>query len=353
MIVVSNDESLGSVEIVSGSGYSDESITITANEINNGMFVGWYNNDVPVSDSKTFSFAMPTNDYSLTARFISWDEWNNGHGVTPQVNVSNNTVAYGLYPQTVVSDSATIALLDSSATLTSNGWYYSFGEFFVKKWASPYSSNAVFGNGQTIKSAYYWFKCEPIQWNILEKSNGQYWLFASKLLDVHSFGGYYWKVSELRTWLNDHFYNTAFALNKSYIQLTTVRNSQVDNPRCYSSDPYYYFDDTQDYVFTLSARELGLVNLGFEDKYGGSNNAYLSASDTRVCKVTDYAKAGGAYYSTLNYGYYLTRSYGRPVTNYDYIAPWSVSNSGSVVTTQGGFYPNNSCIRPSIKIVIS
>lgn len=67
--VTSEDTSKGTVEIVSGVGYSNESITVTATPTENYIFGGWYNGTNKVSDDKTYTFIMPTSDYSLVAKW--------------------------------------------------------------------------------------------------------------------------------------------------------------------------------------------------------------------------------------------------------------------------------------------
>lgn len=67
--VTSEDTSKGTVEIVSGVGYSNESITVSATPAENYIFGGWYNGTNKVSDDQTYTFIMPTSDYSLVAKW--------------------------------------------------------------------------------------------------------------------------------------------------------------------------------------------------------------------------------------------------------------------------------------------
>lgn len=96
-------------------------------------------------------------------------------GITPVINETNNTLTYGLYPQSHVSDTATIEALDNLTTTESNGWYLYDDEYYVKKTAHPYYSSYTFDDGTTIVTgATYWFKCEPIEWKILSNSDNTY-----------------------------------------------------------------------------------------------------------------------------------------------------------------------------------
>ena len=57
---------------------------------------------------------------------------------------------------------------------------------------------------------------EPIEWRILDLSGNKAFMLAEKVLDAHYWNrletqGHRWMTSEIRTWLNNDFYNTAFS----------------------------------------------------------------------------------------------------------------------------------------------
>ena len=235
---------------------------------------------------------------------------NESLGITPMFSTKNKTVTYGLYPQTNVDDSSLISALNELTTPEANGWYLYNGEYYAKLSAAPYKTNYAFDNGTTIEEGItYWFKCEPITWNVLSNNNGEYYILSSVLLDAHCYdaskneeeiGGVTilpnnYEHSDIRAWLNSDFYNSAFALHNSYIQTAFVDNSASTTD---SSDNQYVCGDTQDNVFLPSYQDYNNSSYGF------------SNPDSRCCKTTDWARAIGAYgnrYSSYN-GYYWTRS---------------------------------------------
>ncbi len=229
--VKSEDTGKGTVSITSGTGYSGESITVTATPIGDCVFEGWYNESTKVSGVATYTFIMPTSDYSLLAHFFTKaeeEERKKNLGIIPAIDTSKGTLTYGLYPQTHVSDDDTISALDALLTPKSNGYYLYNDEYYAKKAANPYGSTCAFNDGTTIRhGASYWFKCEPIEWKILTSGDGTYSLVSTLLLDAHRYGydSNNYANSEIREWLNDDFLNTAFSLDSSLIQVTSVDNS--------------------------------------------------------------------------------------------------------------------------------
>ena len=210
-----------------------------------------------------------------------------------------------------------------------------------------------FDNGTTIvRGTTYWFKCEPIAWNVLSNSNGEYYILSSVLLDAHRYNaswsgtdsnGRYannYEYSEIRAWLNDEFYNSAFVLGNSNIQLTNVDNSVATTNS--SSNPYAC-NNTQDKVFLPSYQDYINSSYGFFASY--------DSTSTRYCKTTDWARATGAFYITssnlLYNGYYWTRSPSGPYSDYE----WKVGIDG-YLSTNSVSYPHYS-VRPSLSIKIA
>ncbi len=246
-------------------------------------FCGWYLNDtfIPQSgESWTYSNAGGI----LVAKYITGDG----------VNIS-----YGLYPQSRVSDETLISALDTLTTVESNGWYLYDGSYYAKANAKPYGSSYEFNDGTTIVSGItYWFKCEPITWKMLASEDGTYSLVSTELLDAQryhpSINNY--KNSEIRTWLNGTFYNTAFSLDDSYIQTVEVDNSAATTS---STSNTYACENTYDNVYLLSYQDY-------------INTSYFANNASRCSKTTDWARANGAYMNTgssyYGNGYYWTRS---------------------------------------------
>ena len=355
--VTSEDTSKGTVAITSGSGYSNESITVVATPVVDCIFKGWYHESTKVSDDATYTFIMPTSDYSLVAHFIKKaEEEAIKHATRPIISEDGKTITYGLYPQTNVNDSTLISSLNSLTTQEANGWYLYDGDYYAKVNATPYKSGYTFDNGTTITiGTTYWFKCEPIVWNILCNNNGEYYIVSSVLLDAHCYynsdsnnrtiGGATiypnnYKYSDIRTWLNEDFYNSAFALGNEHIQTTTVDNSASTTNNSSNS---YACDNTVDKVFLPSYQDYKNSSYGFEAKE-------FSTSTSRYCKTTDWARARGAYYDTsssyLYNGFYYTRS---PNSYYPGYAGCVFSDGYLDCTRVNGA---SSSVRPAISIKI-
>ena len=315
--VTSEDTTKGTVTIISGSGYSDESITVVATPIGDFVFKGWYHEDIKVSNDATFTFVMPTNDYSLAAHFFTKAEEEEEraikYAIRPILSNDGKTITYGLYPQKNVNDPSLITKLNKLTTPESNGWYLYNNDYYAKVSAKPIFSSYEFDNGTTIVSGTtYWFKCEPITWNILSNNNGEYYILSSVLLDVHCYCSSEsirtidgkrvyennYEYSDIRTWLNNDFYNSAFALGNAHIQTTIVDNSgATTGPR---NNPYAC-NNTKDKVFLPSYKDYINSSYGFSTSTDSTN--------TRCCKITDWARARGALrFSDLYNGAYWTRS---------------------------------------------
>ena len=360
--VTSEDTSKGTVAITSGSGYSDESITVVATPIGDCVFKGWYHESTKVSNDATYTFAMPTNDYSLVAHFFTKaeeeeeeEERAQKYATRPFVSADGKTITYGLYPQTNVNNSSLVSALNALTTPESNGWYLYEGDYYAKVSATPCNSTYVFDNGTTIVSGTtYWFKCEPIVWNVLNNNNGEYYIVSSVLLDAHCYSNSTssrtidgqtvyannYKYSGIRAWLNADFYNSAFALGNEHIQTTTVNNSASTTN---NSSNRYACANTEDKVFLPSYRDYINSSYGFPTS--------TSSTDTRYCRTTDWARARGAYYYTSSGSYqqyngcYWTRS---PSSDYSNLA-WYVYVDGRLDLV-GCTYNS---VRPGLSIKIA
>ena len=259
--------------------------------------------------------------------------------------VDEDTIEFGMYPQTEVTDSALKTTLNSLAgtkptssnsyNWTSYGYYVNGsvsnymwyvdvendGEMYRGVYFTSYrpyycvnssSTGSTYqdDNGYTT-SNIYWFKYEPISWTILNESEGTALILCDMIIDSqeyypstgsHTVNGATvyannYEYSTIRKWLNETFYNTAFNdLQKEIILTTTVDNSESSTG--YSSNQYAC-EDTEDKVFLLSYKEL---------------TTYLTTDASRMKKTTDYAQSQGAYTyngSTTSYlgnGFWWLRS---------------------------------------------
>ena len=168
------------------------------------------------------------------------------------------------------------------------------------------------------RNKVYWFKWEPIEWEILKEDNkNQKALLVTKnLVDAQPFCNVYrdgkfrhnggvgyannYELSDIRKWLNGFFFNTAFDKDDKEIILTT----EVDNS---IGDEVFDSNNTQDKVFIISYFE--------EQKY---------KTYKKIRGVTDYASIQGACNEKKpKVMYALTRS---PIIDADEDVVWAANN---------------------------
>ena len=228
-----------------------------------GRFTATFENNI---------FSVQTKD--ITIKYIE--------GQSPKLSADKKTIKYGIYPQSLVSDSNLIDKLNLIDKNESNGWYLHDNFYYAKL-------------GED------WFKCEPIVWNVLNTSSNQYLVVSSVLLDVRTYNDYSnnnYYTSSIRKWLNDCFYKQAFNLDYDYVITTNVDNSASTTAM---DSNKYESPNSDDKVFLLSYKDY------INSDYGFDSNA------SRICKTTAWARANGAYYNSsdgndLYNGWYWTRS---------------------------------------------
>lgn len=322
--VLTDDSSKG---LVNGSGdfVIGGAVEASCSLIGNNVLKGWYNsNNILVSKQNPYSFVMPSDDYELTAKFmteeeIEQNEWDKKHGVIPVISDDKKTLTYGMYPQSVVSDPDLIASLELLEEHDDNNFYYFENEYYCKKIARPFDFSWVvssdiavaqdFDNGEHIeRNETYWFKVEPITWDIVSNDKTRYSLICSKLLDSLHFNstedprvkpegiirGNNYKHSSLREWLTTTFYDQAFSLCGDELLDVIVDNS-VESTGV-ATNPYVC-ENTVDKVYAPSVKELKEI---------------FKYDDTPWCITSDYARTCGIYYdlksTTLYCADYWTRS---------------------------------------------
>ena len=266
-------------------------------------FLGWYSDEN--YENKVTSITL-----GLTTLYAKWSLTTTT--TEPYVR-DGDTVYFGSYPQTRVTDTATTSALGGfdSSTWTSYGYYaggsvsdymyYIDKEYNGERYRGVYftsyrpyscssSSSARYSyqddNGYST-STVYWFKYEPIAWTVVNEEGGKATLVADLILDSQQYdyenGSYSnnYAESTIRAWLNDTFYNTAFNdLQKAIIQTTEVDNSATSTG--YSSNPYAC-ENTYDRIFLMSYVEA---------------STWFTSAAARQRQGSDYAKCQGLYVST-------------------------------------------------------
>jgi hypothetical protein len=114
----------------------------------------------------------------------------------------------------------------------------------------------------------------PIKWRVLQNFGSELFILSEYVLDCKRYHGAYvdmtWRDCDLRKWLNDEFYNTAFdAAEKRIIKTTHCTDNGEGSP------------DTEDSVFLLSVAEVK----DFTDTQEGS-----STTIRRRTRGTEFAK---------------------------------------------------------------
>ncbi len=250
---------------------------------------------------------------------------------TYQLVYDRTSLYFGYYPQTHVTDNELIESLNEldlplPVTGDSKGWtdyeyYYSEkkksfmwyididldndnrfdyrGVYFTGyRPINVYSDTSESSSRQDDNKYYintvYWFKYEPVKWNIYTEKDNKAMIISSLMLDSQSYEPVYfeenqyehnggigyannYELSYIRKWLNDQFYNTAFnELEKAIIEETKVDNSE-ESTNVFGYSNGYVCDDTNDNMFLLSYKE-----------------AYYSPVSNKTTG-TDYAKSQGLY----------------------------------------------------------
>lgn len=253
---------------------------------------------------------------------------------------TGNTIEFGSYPQTKVTDEALLSQLDEiEKEWISYGYYsgtgYSDGQMvpddymkycdvtlngekyravFFDKYRGVYtpytaSPNLAYDdtyqsrNGYYINTTYY-FKYEPLQWRILDPQTGM--ILCEYIIDSQAYNNYIlvdeqdvntrygdpdktyyasnWENSSLRAWLNNDFLNTAF---------TKAQQSKIQSLERETVSPWssmFNSNPTTDKIALLSYQE------ALTKEYG-LNTDYNAKDPARVKTSTDYAQCQGIEYN--------------------------------------------------------
>ena len=120
---------------------------------------------------------------------------------------------------------------------------------------------------------------KPIEWIVMKKEGNQVLLLSKYVLDAKPYNKEWedvtWETSDIRQWLNNEFYTTAFnKTEKAKIQTSLIKNE--DNSEYGTSGG----NDTEDKVFLLSKKEAETL---------------FSNEEERIAKATEYAEKSGVY----------------------------------------------------------
>lgn len=265
---------------------------------------------------------------------------------------TGDIIEFGWYPQSKVTDNATITALNAAdGEWISYNYYSGTGDpADGKMTASDYMryKDVLYGGNKyrgvvfdsfrpeetgdklssLITNSYkkntvYWFKYDPIRWRVLDPTTGM--VMSETILDSQPYNNYRLKAtdeygktalafwgnaskthyannyenSSIREWLNDDFYNTAFSAAQQNVIATTTLNNSAFGP--YYSD--YDSVATNDKIYLLSWGDVHNTNYGFSDLHNEEDRA-------RKAKGSDYAICQRLHVGTYTYSNWLLRSAG-------------------------------------------
>ena len=257
--------------------------------------------------------------------------------------ITGDIIEYGTYPQSGVTDEATVAALNEK--LKDDGWvsygYYSGtntwddGQMTPGDWMKyqdvvyegtkyravlfehyrPYVTGYSYwpANSNQDENDYetettYWFKFEPVEWKVLDSDSGL--IVCNSAIDSQAYnnyilsadGEYYGNAektyrandyanSSIRAWLNNDFINTAFSSS----QQENIKVTELDNSCPYNSN--YDSATTSDKIFLLSYNEVTNSAYGFNSDAKSSDTArQRTSSDYAKCQGIDKNSAGNSYW---------------------------------------------------------
>ena len=170
---------------------------------------------------------------------------------------------------------------------------------------------------------------KPIEWIVMKKEGNQVLLLSKYVLDAKPYNKEWedvtWETSDIRQWLNNEFYTTAFnKAEKAKIQTSLIKNE--DNSKYGTSGG----NDTEDKVFLLSKKEAKTL---------------FSNNGERIAKATEYAEKSGVYVNEEKAAWWWLRS------------PGNDSSSAAEVNKYGwvrgrGYYvdDNSDGVRPALHL---
>ena len=249
----------------------------------NVEFLGWYK-DAGFTE-KVEELALNTGDITLYAKWSS-PEYTVNYVRVNENNTPDQTggyILFGQYPQTIKAEWVTVG-----DTADADGYYLGSDEArYAKVIADPKEKNYIFSDYSSITSGRtYYFKVEPIRWRILSESDGKVLIMCDSIIanKAYDSGSNNYANSDIRVWLNNEFYNTAFGeLQQALIATTEVDNSaestgQTINPSA--------CENTFDKVFLPSYSEVVNSDYGFSSS---PENDLV-----RCLQTSDYSRAIGA-----------------------------------------------------------
>ena len=168
---------------------------------------------------------------------------------------------------------------------------------------------------------------KPIEWIVMKNEGNQILLLSKYVLDAKPYNKEWedvtvtWETSDIRKWLNNEFYTTAFnKTEKAKIQTSLIKNE--DNLEYGTSGG----NDTEDKVFLLSEKEAETL---------------FSNEEERMAKATEYAQKSGVYGEKEKGVWWWLRSPGSDCDSAAevYYDGWVYRDGSYVIISGGGVRP--------------
>ena len=366
---------------ISASGYKSKDISFTINDSGKSLVV--FLEKDSGSDNPGGETGGSTSDGT-----------GSNDSVFTGMEATGTVINFGSYPQSKVTDSATISALDSVTKNWKSYNYYSgtgneadgymtssdymkyadiklggekyravtFNEyrpFHTSRTSSTSNSSSFvqYSNGYYTNNVYY-FKYEPLKWRVLDASTGL--AVCDSIIDSQPYNNYIlktgdeywgdsnkkyyasnWEYSSLRAWLNNEFYNTAF----SEMQRDRIKELKRENKS--TKDSKYDSNPTSDKITLLSYNDILNTSYGFSlsDDYDVA----------RLRKGTDYAKCQGLYVDNYSGSIYNGNSQWWLRSPYISYNSAGVQLSGLAIGGYGGCWVNYTDlgIVPALNLSIS
>lgn len=257
---------------------------------------------------------------------------NDKAGDLPSFSNKQSWISYGYYSEGKISSYMYYIDLDidSDHQMDYRGVYMTSYRPHTTELASSEENSVQDDNGYLINNVY-WFKYEPISWEVLSKDKSKALVVSDLIIDAQEYNyrtdthkgdkdykgdtteefirANNYMFSYVRSWLNTTFYQDAFNVDEQEkILLTTVDNSASST---HSSAVNFASPNTEDKIFLLSYTEV--LNYGIELKsgsdYSKSQGLVVSAKNNN----SSYILRSPTSFQDQNYG---VSNYGVTYNNY-------------------------------------
>ena len=189
---------------------------------------------------------------------------------------------------------------------------------------------------------------EPIEWIVAEVDKDEALLVSLYGLDAIPFHSEYceisWEKCDLRSWMNDTFYNKAFSKEEQ----KAIERVTLDNNNGYESSTMWRTmrdgPETNDKVFPLSCKEAEQI-FGYKSGYNGFRLTVLRGDG--ICEPTKYALSQGAKIDENDNGccYWWMRSVASQTFQAAYVSP--LGSEGTLACST-----KEICVRPAILVYL-